>query len=467
MGGDYKINFITVISMTDKKTNPLWNILKSVRLTLFLLALLAAASIIGTLIGGQDGIGIYHSLWFRLIIFCLAVNLIVCSIDRFPAALRRFRLTPAPDRTKVFEDATPRSISLPGAGVEKVSSTVQGYLRSRFNKMAVKDSVGASFIYCEKGRFSLFSVYLVHLSVLFILIGAIIGSIFGFDGYVYIPEGGSRDRFFTINKEGYNYWDLGFSVQCEKFLIDYYEKDHSEAVKEYRSDLNFFVDNKKVLSKSLLVNHPIKFMGVTFYQADYDYLFGDKIVLKITDDEKGDEETAIVLEKGKDVTLPDNKGEVTLSEIKENLMDMMGPAALINIKSPDGQETPIWLFPDMDFIKGRFPEILEFSQKFNPSAYSPFTFELDEIETIPYTVLQVARDPGVPLVFIGFILIVVGLFLTFFASHRRFWIRVTDERGEVKINLAGTANKNQVGMERELDRLLIKLKAATEGKHNG
>jgi cytochrome c biogenesis protein ResB len=65
-------------------------------------------------------------------------------------------------------------------------------------------------------------------------------------------------------------------------------------------------------------------------------------------------------------------------------------------------------------------------------------------------------------------MIMIGLFFTFFTSHRRFWIKIAGEKGDVKISLAGTANKNPMGMERELDRLLLRLKkAAMEGRHNG
>jgi cytochrome c biogenesis protein len=451
--------------MTEKSPNPIWNTLSSIKLTLILLFILALASIMGTIIQQQEGAGIYHSIWFRFIIFSLAVNLIVCSIDRFPATLRLFRLTPSPDRSKVFEETTPRTILLSNAGLERISSGIQEYLRGRFNNLIVKDSGNAAFIYCEKGRFSLFSVYLVHLSVLFIIIGAIIGSIFGFNAYVNIPEGGSIDSVIITKGEVDNHKQLGFSVQCEKFLVDFYDNG---VPKEYRSDLRFIVNGREALRGSLLVNHPIKFMGVTFYQASYGTVPGGKVRIKIINDKKGAEETMIEAELGKAVMLPDNRGELTLSDIKDDFMDMLGPAALILIKSPEGKETPIWLFQNRDMIMKNFSGMFELSQKFNPSAYSPFTFHIDNIESVTYTGLQVTRDPGVQFVFIGFLMIMIGLFFTFFTSHRRFWIKIAGEKGDVKISLAGTANKNPMGMERELDRLLLRLKkAAMEGRHNG
>lgn len=467
--------------MAEKSPNPIWNTLSSIRITLILLIILAITSIFGTLIPQQEesikfaqGLSprlaqmlsslqvfdMYHSVWFRLIICCLALNLIVCSIDRFPVTLKLFRVTPSPDRSKVFEEATPRTILLSNVGVEEISSRLQEYLRGKFNNLIVKDSDNTVYIYFEKWRFSLFSVYLVHLSVLFILIGAIVGSIFGFNAYVNIPEGGSIDSVVITNVDLHSHKELGFSVQCEKFLIDYYDNG---VPKEYRSDLSFIVKGKEAKRGSLLVNHPIKFMGITFYQSSYGTVPGDKVRVKVINDEKGSEETMIEAELGMSVMLPDNKGELTVSNIRDEMS-----AALIIIKSPEGEETPIWLFKNRDMLMKMVPDMFKQSQKFNPSIYRPYTFSLDEIESVAYTGLQVSRDPGVHLVFIGFFMIIIGLFFTFFTSHRKFWLRITGEKGDVKIRLAGTANKNPAAMERELDRLLIRLKKGSlEGRHNG
>jgi cytochrome c biogenesis protein len=449
--------------MADKKTNPLWNILRSVRLTLILLSILAVASIIGTLIQQQDSAAIYHSIWFRFIIFFLSINLIVCSIDRFPATLKLFKLIPKPDRSKVFEEDPARTAVISSVAGNALSG-VQEYLRGRFSNLAVKENGSNAFLYCEKGRYSIFSVYLVHLSVLFILTGSIIGSIFGFNGYVNIPEGESADAIILSSGTGQTQKDLGFTVLCEKFFVDYYKNGMP---KEYKSDLIFSLNGKEILKGSLLVNHPITFMGVTFYQASYGSVPGETARIKVVDTEKGAGETMIEAEKGKAVMLPDNKSSLTVSDLKDDFMNL-GPAVLVIIKSPEGTETPIWLFKNRDMIMKTYSDMFSLSPKFNPSAYKPFTLTLDDIESVSYTGLQASKDPGVRLVFLGFAMIIIGLFFTFFTSHRKFWIKVSREKENIRISVAGTANKNPVGLERELDKLIMKLKtAAGEGSHNG
>jgi cytochrome c biogenesis protein len=91
--------------------------------------------------------------------------------------------------------------------------------------------------------------------------------------------------------------------------------------------------------------------------------------------------------------------------------------------------------------------------KLNPSAFKPYTFILRDVDTRYYTGLQIAKDPGVSLVWAGCFLMVGGFFVTFFMSHRRIWIRITREKTGTRISLAGSASKNPVGIERELSHL--------------
>jgi cytochrome c biogenesis protein len=460
--------------MSENNPNPVWNILSSIRLTLVLLIILAITSIFGTLIPQQEAsvefaqrlspglasflsslqlFDMYHSIWFRLIIFCLVLNLIVCSINRFPATLKLFRLTPSPDKTKPFEELPPqRTITGEGA-LKEIAEGVMMLLRKRYRNVMVKDADQASFFSCEKGRFTIFGVYLVHLSVLLILIGSMIGSLFGFNAYVNILEGESADKVFLMNSAGRNYHELGFRVHCEKFFYETYDNGMP---KEYRSDLSFIVDNETVQRSSLLVNHPVTFRGVTFYQSSYGFSAGRKARLRMSASGKTPGDSILEAELGNPVSLPGDNAKLILHDIQENFMDM-GPAVLIVIMPEEGEEISFWIFKNHEMIENELPEIFEKYPIFNPSAYKPHTFYLDSIEPAYYTGLQVSRDPSVPIVYMGFSIIIIGLFLTFFTSHRKIWVRVTEKSGKIMISVAGRANKNPVGMEREMDHLVASL----------
>ncbi|MGD2127633.1 MAG: cytochrome c biogenesis protein ResB [Desulfobacteraceae bacterium] len=459
-------------SNTEKRPNAIWNIFSSIKLTLVLLILLAITSIFGTLIPQQEGamafaqrlspglvnllsslqlFDMYHSVWFRLLIGSLALNLVVCSIDRFPTSMKRFRARPKPDRFKPFKNlASQRSFSLKEEMTE-TSDRVAQILKAQYRRLETKITDTGHFFYADKGRYSHFGVYLVHLSVLLILIGGIIGSFFGFEAYVNIPEGEAVETVRLRKTRAPK--TLPFTVRCEKFTVDFYENG---APKEYRSDLIFIADGKAVQHGALLVNHPITFNGITFYQSSYGTLPGNRVRLHISG-ELNSENAFFDAEVGTRYQLPGNEAQFLVRDIRPNFM-RMGPAVQIMIKPAEGEDITFWVFQNEAQIRNRFPGIFQKFPKLNPSAFKPYTFFLDEIESRYYTGLQVNKDPGVSLVWLGFFVIILGLFVTFFMSHRRVWVHISNTSQGITVSVAGKANKNPVGLEKELDQLTERLR---------
>jgi len=64
-----------------------------------------------------------------------------------------------------------------------------------------------------------------------------------------------------------------------------------------------------------------------------------------------------------------------------------------------------------------------------------------------YTGLQVNRDPGVWVVYCGFILMIIGCYTTFFTSHQQICIELVQTGKKTEVIVAGTANKNKSGMQ--------------------
>jgi len=394
----------------------------------------------------------YHSVWFRFLIGCLALNLIICSIDRFAGTWKLFRALPRADRSKPFEHLPRQQTFLIKGRIEETSDRVNQFLKSHFGKIHTKKSAGKYFYHGEKGRYSRFGVYLVHSSILLILIGALVGSFLGFEAYVNIMEGEQIDN--VTLKKGNAHLELGFEVRCNKFTVDFYENG---TPKEYRSELSFLVNEKEVEKRSLLVNHPVQFRGITFYQSSYGSIPGKKVRLKISRHTGEHETTTLEFEPENPIQLPGNEGQLTVTDVKGDFMDT-GPAILISIQPQNGEEQHFWVFQNHELIRKRLPAPMLKSPKFDPSAFKPYTFFLDGMETSHYTGLQVNRDPGVPIVWAGCFLIVVGFFGAFFTSHRRIWVRLSSEKQGINISIAGTTSKNPVGLERELEHLTNKLR---------
>jgi cytochrome c biogenesis protein len=67
-----------------------------------------------------------------------------------------------------------------------------------------------------------------------------------------------------------------------------------------------------------------------------------------------------------------------------------------------------------------------------------YTFE----RTRPFTGLIVAQDPGAIFVWIGSVLLVLGLFLVFFFPHRRVWVRIRRTSTGSEILCASTMKRD-------------------------
>jgi cytochrome c biogenesis protein len=460
----------------SEKANSLWKAFASVKLTLVLLILLAVTSIFGTLIPQQESamelaqrlspglvnllgslqvFDLYHSYWFRLMIGALALNLIVCSLDRFPSSLKLFRSSPTPERAKPFENLPSHRMISARRSMDDVVTRVMETLRSKYRRVEKKEAEKAAYVYADKGRYSYFGVYLVHFSILLILVGGIVGSFFGFEAFVNIPEGDTVQKI-TLRKSAVDK-ELPFGVRCDRFVVDFYENG---APKEYRSDIAFVRDGKVEMQGPLLVNHPLSFMGITFYQSSYGTIAGKKVLLSVTR-ENSSEKTPYGIETREPVQLPGGSAQFQVMEVRSDFMKM-GPAVHLSVKPSQGEEVHFWVFQNQEMIKQRFPGMLERFPRMNPSAFKPYTFFLEKIEAKYYTGLQVNRDPGVNLVYLGFCFIILGLVVTFFFSHRRVWVQISRGKEKASVKVAGRANKNQPGFEKELDDLAGRLRSSLE-----
>ncbi|MEW6668031.1 MAG: cytochrome c biogenesis protein ResB [Thermodesulfobacteriota bacterium] len=464
-------------SASKEKRSSFWEFFSSIRLTIGLLIVLAVVSIAGTLIPQQEAAAkiaqtwrpglvqffdalqlfdIYHSVWFRLIIGLLALNLVICSVDRFPATWKLYRGKSKIDPSRPFEDLPEdRTFKVRGS-VQEAAGRIAGFLKKTYGHVEAKVAEPETFVFAEKGRTSYFGVYLVHLSVLLILLGGIIGSLLGFEAFVNIPEGETVDTV-TLRKTGLPK-KLDFSVRCDKFTVDFYE---GGAPKEYRSDLTFLAGGQQALNTPVLVNHPVTFGGITFYQASYGTIPGDRAQVRVSPGDPQARPLQLSLKRGESAQLPNGEAEIQVADVRSDFMKL-GPAVLIHVRPKNGESLQFWVFQNRDLIRQRFPGLLEKTPKFNPESYKPYVFFLENLETRYYTGLQVNNDPGVPLVWIGCLAMILGFLAAFFTSHKRVWVRVSARKGAVRVSVAGRSHKNRVDMEQELQQTTRRLRALWE-----
>ncbi|MDX1708875.1 MAG: cytochrome c biogenesis protein ResB, partial [Desulfobacterales bacterium] len=103
----------------------------------------------------------------------------------------------------------------------------------------------------------------------------------------------------------------------------------------------------------------------------------------------------------------------------------------------------------------QFPSFDKMGSVFNKNRKDDIVISASGVKAKPaeqryFTGLQVSRDPGVWVVYTGFILIIIGCFVTFFMSHRQICVDIIEDGDICRIMVSGTANKNKLGNERKL-----------------
>jgi cytochrome c biogenesis protein len=447
--------------------NAIWDFFCSLKLTIVILILLAATSIIGTIIQQnrqpEEYIRIYgeatfrlfeklhffdmyHSWWFLALLTLFAINLVACSTKRLP---RVFKVVKNPNLTP--DESFYRSLSTleevaTHEKPETVRDKIAAFLKKEFAEPKITEKDGKIHLYSEKMAWARFGVYITHASILIIFIGAIIGNIFGFKAFVNIVEGTETSRVWKRGGTEPQPIDLGFTVRCEDFSMTYYEG--SMRPKEYKSLITVIDNGEKVITdRPVIVNDPLTYKGIVFYQSSYGPAGNPRFTIEATERASGEKQT-YTLEQGKSARLPGG-ATVRVTNFAENFQNF-GPAARIEVTKA-GQA------PRSFTVLKNFPQ-------FDEQRGGDYIFSLAGLEQRQYTGLQVAKDPGVWVVWIGCTLLVVGSIVAFFLSHRRVWVSIKPlEDGRSGIMMGGNAHRNQAAFEMAFDDMKENLKKEING----
>ncbi len=448
---------------SDKRDflHSLWDFFCSLKLTMFLLIGLALISIIGTIIPQGSlppeyvqqispaklklytALGffdMYHSWWFILLLYLLTVNLVACSIKRLPHIWKTIT-NPVTIFNLSLEKSLSGVVSLPSSEKPEVlKDRLAAFLKSEFAEPVVSEADGDWHLFSQKTPWCRLAVYCVHLSVIIIFIGAIIGSAFGYKGFVNIMEGETVSKVMSRSNTEI---DLGFSLRCEQFSVAHYPNG---APKEFKSILTVLENGRPVpdyTNARVIVNDPLNYKGITFYQSSYgnagNYYF-------TVSDLDGKNPVSLTVAGQTSVNLPDGSRlhvvEAT-NDVSKFAPGLSGPAAQVELQTPDGKKESFVVYanhPEMNLKHSK-------QQGVGP------VINYKGAEDRMYTGLQVAKDPGVEIVWLGCLLMVIGIYAAFFMSHRRIWIRI--QNGSV--TMGGNSSKNQAGFQLFFDGLAAKL----------
>jgi cytochrome c biogenesis protein len=409
----------------SSSTSPLgrvWKPLTSLRLTLTLLIILAVVSLVGTV-----RIQVFDTVWFLVPLGFFVLNLTACLIRGLPQAVRRSRqgLTPLaalelPERARFIwpqnRDPHPQ---------------VEGALRRELGTRPRSVEGEQTVYFWERGRYRPLGPYVVHLALLVILTGALLGKFLGLRGELTLVEGETAQSFISEEKER----PLAFQARLDRFQVFYYPNG---TPREFRSDLTFTKPGKAPEQEVCRVNDPVTFGGFTFYQSSY----GNTVSLEIKD---GENSRIVEARVGQMMNLSGDQARFRVLEYRPDLVmprggedKHLGPAVRLAYWKGGGHPQIIVALQDHPALADKQP--------------GPHRFYLQGSK--PFSVLQVKRDPGVWWVYTGFLLLLPGFFLAFLRPAERWALILRrNQRGDWEARLLGAAPRARETFQDRLKRL--------------
>lgn len=456
-----------------------WQLISSIKTGVILLILVVIVSAAGTLILQRpmtdpdemqrayspqtlrllDAVGltnVFHAWWFIALLVLVSSSIVAASLERFPNAWRYF-VRPYKSTDESFRRALATRRQIVIEDEETGIAAAEHALRDMGFKPERVVGPKSISLFAEKNRLSEMAVYIVHSSLLLIFLGGIVDGLVGWSGYVTLVRGQEVNQLAL--RDGAKK-SLSFSVRCDGAGQENYQDG---SPKKWWSNLAVLENGREVLKKQIVVNDPLVYRGVRFYQASFG-MTGKVEKLLLTAISESGKPQDIALTVGETVQLDPNTslklarfipdyvvrdGQVyTMSETPQN------PAVQMFVTSAKtGKSVEVWL-----------PEIPGFAH----NSESPYKFEPRDLQMANYTGLQVSHEPGQWTVWAGCLLMAVGLAAAFYFVHVRLWVvPITDARGRMMLWVGGSANKNQDVFRERFARIADKIDARVrEAKHS-
>jgi len=366
---------------------------------------------------------VYRTWWFLALLVLFGSSLTACTFTRQFPALKAARSWQFYHQPRQFE-----KLALSTELADRSLAQLVPLLQQRQYKVFQQ----GSSLYARKGLAGRIGPILVHASMLIILAGSIVGAMTGFIGQEMVPSGDT----FQIQ----NITDAGplaaaqipkdWSVKVNRFWIDYLP---SGEIDQFYSDLSVLdAQGQEVKRQTIHVNQPLRYRGVTLYQADWAIA---AVRVKINNSPIFQLPMAQLDTGGKGriwgtwiPTKPDLSAGVSLVA-----RDLQG---MVLIYDTDGK-------------------LISTVRTGMSTQVNGVTLSL--VDLIGSTGLQIKADLGIPVVYLGFGLLMLGVIMSY-VSHSQIWALEKDGQFYV----GGRTNRAQVTFEREVLDLLERLQPSAQ-----
>ena len=416
----------------------IFRLVADLRFSIFILLLISVCSILGTVIEQDQSLEVYkmnypltnpvfgfltwdrilalgldhvyQTWWFFTLIFFFGLSLLTCTfLQQLPSLkiARRcqfFRTSNPFYRLKIFT-------TLKKFSFNKILSRIKTNQYSIFQQKDI--------IYCYKGLIGRIAPILVHFSMILVLLGTIIGSLFGFKAQEIVPKTESFHIQNILNNGQFTVIPKT-SARINDFWITYTK---NRTVSQFYSDISILDSqgNEKD-RKTVSVNYPLIHKNVYYYQTDWNL-----IGLRFQNEQKEIIEYPLI-------NLFNNQSKVWLTWISDNKLLNQGVLAIV-----DNLEGYCSIYD----VTGNFLGNIELNETVK------FQSSLTLIEILSSTGLQIKTDPGIPIIYLGFFFLMLSTLISYI-TYSQIWIM----QKEQKLFIGGTTNRAMFDFELEFFKLI-------------
>jgi cytochrome c biogenesis protein len=328
---------------------------------------------------------------------------------------------------------------------------------------------------------------LFHVSLLVLLVGLAYGKGYGYRGQAAIVEG----ETWANARVGYDSFSPGrffgagdlppFQLRLDDFRNAFYDNN---TPREFASHLTALdLDGRELQAQRVAPNRPMTVDGVRIFQSDYGYvpvvrvqdakgreLLAPQEVLTLRDPASEVSNGAVKVTRaspqvGLELTMftglrtaPDCPGGAPFCNDPRLVQPVLVVLAYQGDLQADRAQSVFTLDRSRLRLVGDRPVLLVPGQ--SKKLANGMTVSFTGLKQ--YSVLTLARDPGVPIVAVAAGLLLVGLVPSLYVTRRRVWARaVPDGAGGTRVELAGLALQGKAAFEAELARLAQQVERGT------
>ncbi len=368
----------------------------------------------------------FSSVGFLVVSALLAASIVACTAHRVPVLWQRARHPHVQVGDATFEHAALRARLALAVPPERALEQVRVALAARrfrvLDDPGPADPAGAGVrsIYADRFRYFPLFTLVSHASFVLIIAGVGITAVAGFRDQQVPVTVGARTEV------GHH---TGLQVQARSFHDAYYPDGRP---KDFASDLVLYQDGKQVAEATVRVNQPLRWDGLSFYQAS----FGTSAVVDVTD-----ATGRVVHDSGVPLRWTLDGQSKAMGMI---LLPTQGLVAYVVTSASGHVNADLRPGEARIFLTGAAGGGQLATQLLSPGQSATlggltFTFRGER----QFTGLTISRDPGAAWVWTGAVLMLIGLFATLYFRHRFLWVRIVPTPGGCEVSFAATERRDR------------------------